>query len=132
MGDMVFYRRYGKTYVRRRAKVNNPDTPAQRERRAAFRNAIKSWQGLGPAAKERWNSLAGARGRTGYNAFISACMARTGSEERTLKPAPVCTKYLIAIRTTSATDCHQDLYTTSNKRPCTGSHWKSKRHGKMK
>ena len=84
MGDMVFYRRYGKTYVRRRALVNNPNTPAQQRARSAFRDAVKAWQGLDQAEQERWRGLGRSKNRTGYNMFISGYMRRNDREAETL------------------------------------------------
>jgi len=74
IGDMVFYRMNGKTFVRRRPVLNNPRTPAQQTCRAVFRDAVMAWRCLDGTEREYWNNRAKSENRTGYNAFISSFM----------------------------------------------------------
>ncbi len=74
MGNLVFVHRRGKQHVRVYAKPTNPDTPAQRERRSAFRDAVRAWQALPDTEKDSWNARARRKNRSGYNLFISRWM----------------------------------------------------------
>ena len=71
VGDAVFYTRYGRQYMRPYVKPSNPDTPAQRARRSAFRHAVCTWQALGEEEKLQWKNIGRKRHLPGYNAFIS-------------------------------------------------------------
>lgn len=71
MGDLVHVRRYGKQHLRIYAKPANPNTPAQRERRSAFRDAVRAWQAMSDAEKDTWNALARRKRCSGYNLFLS-------------------------------------------------------------
>lgn len=75
VGDAVFYTRYGRQYMRPYVKPSNPDTPAQRARRFAFRNAVRAWQALGDEEKLQWKNIGRKRHLPGYNAFISHAMS---------------------------------------------------------
>ena len=74
VGDAVFYTRYGRQYMRPYVKPSNPDTPAQRARRSAFRHAVRAWQALGEEEKLQWKKVGRKRHLSGYNAFISHTM----------------------------------------------------------
>ncbi len=71
MDGLVFVNRLGKQHVRMYTKPSNPNTPAQRERRGTFRDAVHAWQALPDTEKERWKAKAASRKRTGYNLFVS-------------------------------------------------------------
>ncbi len=72
MGDVVFYQRFGRQFMRPYVKPGNPNTPAQRARRGAFREAVKAWQALHEESRKEWSRRARRRGRSGYNVFISS------------------------------------------------------------
>ncbi len=71
VGDVVIIRRWGRHYMRPYVKPANPDTVAQRERRGAFREAVKAWQSLSELQRQEWNRRARKEERSGYNAFLS-------------------------------------------------------------
>lgn len=71
VGDAVFYQRYGKQLMRPYVVPSNPDTPAQRTQRGAFREAVHAWQTLTIEQREEWNGKARRVRRSGYNFFIS-------------------------------------------------------------
>jgi hypothetical protein len=71
-------------------KPSNPDTPAQRARRFAFRNAVRAWQALGEEERLQWKKIGRKRHLSGYNAFISHFIssALNNPRESTLPVAP--------------------------------------------
>ncbi len=71
MGNMVFVYRYGKQYARAYVRPANPDTPAQRERRSAFREAVRAWQALSEGEKGEWRQRARRTRRSGYSTFMA-------------------------------------------------------------
>ncbi len=71
VGDVVIIRRWGRHYMRPYVKPANPNTVAQRERRGAFREAVKAWQSLSELQRQEWNRRARREKRSGYNEFLS-------------------------------------------------------------
>jgi hypothetical protein len=71
LGKIVLYNRNGIQCARSYAVPRNPDTPAQRENRKTFAEAVKLWQGLTPEEKYRYNRNARKLKMSGYNLFIS-------------------------------------------------------------
>jgi len=86
VGDAVFYTRYGRQYMRPYVKPSNPDTPAQRMRRSAFRHAVYTWHALGEEEKRQWKKTGRKRHLSGYNAFISHAMS--GEQNALQESAP--------------------------------------------
>ncbi|MCU0848782.1 MAG: hypothetical protein MUD12_12930 [Spirochaetes bacterium] len=76
IGGLVFYRRHGRTYARRRVVPANPDTEPQRAVRRAFGDAVRSWQTLDDGDREKWRRRAAKLRASGYNLFISLYMGR--------------------------------------------------------
>ncbi len=74
VGDVVIVRRWRKLYMRLYVKPTNPNTAAQRERRGAFREAVKAWQALPDEQRQEWNRSARREQRSCYNAFLSHCL----------------------------------------------------------
>ncbi len=79
VGDVVVIRRWGRHYMRPYVKPANPDSAAQRERRGAFREAVKAWQELPETQRIEWKRRARKEHRSGYNAFLSHRLLRTES-----------------------------------------------------
>ena len=71
IGKIVHYNRNGIQCARSYAVPRNPDTPAQRENRKSFAEAVKLWQALSPEEKYRYNRNARKLRISGYNLFIS-------------------------------------------------------------
>lgn len=71
IGKIVHYNRNGIQCARSYAVPRNPDTPAQRENRKTFAEAVKLWQKLTPDEKYRFNRKAVKKRVSGYNLFIS-------------------------------------------------------------
>ncbi len=78
VGDVVIVRRWKRHYMRPYVKPANPDTAAQRERRGAFREAVKAWQALPDEQRRVWNARARKDQRSGYNAFLSHRLIERG------------------------------------------------------
>lgn len=74
LGNLVFFSRYGKQYVRSYVIPGNPKSISQQRNRSSFANAVKSWQSLAPEEKEEWCSLAQGKGSTGYHYYLSMYM----------------------------------------------------------
>ncbi len=79
VGDAVFYERYGKQLMRPCVVPSNPDTPARRARRGAFREAVHAWQARAIEEGEEWNRAARRSRRSGYNFFISCYLGRAAT-----------------------------------------------------
>ncbi|MGL4368611.1 MAG: hypothetical protein ACRCUT_02915 [Spirochaetota bacterium] len=75
VGSLVFYESYGRQYARVYVVPGNPNTPAQRQGRTRFSEAVKAWQKLPELHKEIWRIKAEPLNRTGYNMFLSAYLA---------------------------------------------------------
>ena len=73
-GDIVFYNRYGRTYIRRYVIPRNPNTLKQRSIRRSFADAVKAWQNVNNTIKDRFNRKADYLNMSGYNLFISEYM----------------------------------------------------------
>jgi hypothetical protein len=71
LDDVVFYRRNGKNFMRKRPKKNNPNTPAQKTVRSAFTVCARIWSSLPLIRKPSWNNFAAGSGMNGFNTFIS-------------------------------------------------------------
>ena len=71
IGDLTFYTRNGKTFIRRKPVPKNPRTEIQQANRNAFGAAVALWRELPAAARESWNNYAKDKKHSGYNAFIS-------------------------------------------------------------
>ena len=55
-GDLTFYHRNGRCYIRRRMKAAYPGTPAQLEHLAIHRRALAAWASLDSNMQKLWNS----------------------------------------------------------------------------
>ncbi|MGL4370177.1 MAG: hypothetical protein ACRCUT_10995 [Spirochaetota bacterium] len=75
VGSLVYYQSYGRQYARAYVVPRNPDTPAQRQGRTRFAEAVDAWQKLPELHKEIWRIKAHPLNRTGYNLFISIYLA---------------------------------------------------------
>lgn len=71
LGKIVLYNRKGVQCARSHVIPRNPDTPAQRQNRKSFADAVKLWQELSPEEKYRYNRTALKKRISGYNLFIS-------------------------------------------------------------
>ncbi|HRZ25726.1 MAG TPA: hypothetical protein P5346_06260 [Spirochaetota bacterium] len=74
VGGIVFYTHNDNTYFRSYVVPRNPDTPAQRSNRGAFRDAMKAWQALSSFDREGFARRARRLGMAGHNLFISRYM----------------------------------------------------------
>ena len=72
VGDLVFFKRNGETFVRRRGEINDPRSEAQLQVRAAFSELVEIWHVLGEPVKACWDIYARDKRCSGYNAFIGA------------------------------------------------------------
>lgn len=72
IGDAVIYSWRGLECMRCHVVPGNPDTPAQRQRRRLFAEAVNAWQSLPPNVRTRWNRLSSGGRTTGFNLFVSA------------------------------------------------------------
>jgi hypothetical protein len=86
MGNVVFYRRQGKDFVRMYVIPGNPDTEAQRTGRRAFADAVKKWQSMTPDERYKYNRNARCLNMSGYNLFLSGFMKERLSAERKTGP----------------------------------------------
>lgn len=76
LGDRVYYTRNGKIRSRRHVIPSNPRTRKQQAGRSRFAGAVRAWRALDEEARADWNRRAKRIRRTGYNLFISECLAR--------------------------------------------------------
>ena len=74
VGNIVFYTRLGRQCIRVHVIPRNPNTPAQRNMRCTFADAVKSWQGLSAEKKYEFSRKARSLSMSGYNLFISEYM----------------------------------------------------------
>jgi hypothetical protein len=79
VGSLVFYMNRGQAYARSYVIPRNPDTPAQRKRRALFADAVRAWQTIPEIQKDLWNLKARRLVMSGYNLFISIFCRADGS-----------------------------------------------------
>lgn len=82
MGDIVMFSRCGRDYARAYVKPANPDTDGQRIVRKTFGDAVRSWQGLSPEDKRKYNKQALRLNKSGYNLYISRYMKENISSHR--------------------------------------------------
>ncbi|MCU0845746.1 MAG: hypothetical protein MUC76_12565 [Spirochaetes bacterium] len=80
MGGIVFYRFYDILCARRYVVPRDPRTDSQRERRAAFGEAVAAWRSLSEGEKEAWRARGRAAHRSGYNAFMAAFLRGDAAE----------------------------------------------------
>jgi hypothetical protein len=71
VGTLVFYMNQGQAYARSYVVPRNPDTSAQRKRRALFADAVRAWQSLPDMQKDLWKHKARRLIMSVYNLFIS-------------------------------------------------------------
>ncbi len=71
MGDLVFYRRYGKIYIKARTIPANPRTEPQVKCRGNFGGGVKAWQVLPEEEKALYRNRAKRKRKSGYNLFMS-------------------------------------------------------------
>jgi len=74
VGNLVFYKRYGRTVMRTWIMPPNPRTVKQQSNRARFAQAMAAWQGLRADDKALYNARAKKLRITGHNLFISRYM----------------------------------------------------------
>jgi len=55
-GEVTFYHRNGRCYIRRRVKATYPGTPAQLEHLAVHRRAMAAWASLDSEMQKLWNA----------------------------------------------------------------------------
>jgi len=82
VGDLVFYKRYGRTVMRAWIMPPNPRTPAQQSNRSRFREAMTSWRALPDYEKDSYNRRARKFSMTGHNLYISRYMKGMIGQER--------------------------------------------------
>ena len=70
VGDLVFFKKFGQTYVRRKGDYKDPQSEVQLQIRAAFSGLVESWRTLGAPLQSCWDEYAKGERYTGYNAFI--------------------------------------------------------------
>jgi hypothetical protein len=90
---IVYYVSYGRRLGRLWVCPRDPKTPAQRERRAAFAGAVAAWRALSEPDKAAWRAHGRRCERSGYNAFLAACLLRdtnapAAATELSRPPAP--------------------------------------------
>ncbi len=68
---LVLYRRYGKTYIKRRTIPANPRTEPQVKCRGNFSGSVKAWQVLPEEEKNMYRLRAKRKKKSGYNLFMS-------------------------------------------------------------
>lgn len=95
-GNYIYYCVKGRQYARAYAKPRNPATGAQQACRTSFAEAVKMWQGLSRAEKEKYNRRSINRPYSGYNLFISMRLKNNIYERPEVK-ASVYVKYMIRI-----------------------------------
>ena len=71
IGNMVFYRRRNREYIRMHVIPRNPDTESQRIVRRTFADAVKSWQAMTKDERYKFNRKARNLCKSGYNVYIS-------------------------------------------------------------
>ena len=83
VGDVTFYHRDGKTFVKDRQRPTFPGTPAQLSQQEVHHRAIMAWQSLSSGVQKQWNAISpavivhrppfdGTTHMSGYNLFVSA------------------------------------------------------------
>ncbi len=81
VGDLVFYTRGRKNFVRKWVKPHDPKTPEQLIRREKFADLVRTWQSLTAEEKKSWKLYPGRKGSP-YNAFMSENLKRTERGEK--------------------------------------------------
>ncbi|HOW82355.1 MAG TPA: hypothetical protein PK573_07340 [Spirochaetota bacterium] len=81
VGNLVLYKRYGRTVMRAWIMPPNPRTPAQQANRSLFRRAMISWRALPDYEKDSYNHKGKKLGMTGHNLFISRYMKKNLKED---------------------------------------------------
>ena len=76
VGELVFFTRQGKTFIRRKVIPANPNTLEQQKSRNAFREVARRWQELSDENKTAWKDLVRGGRYSGYNAFMKANINR--------------------------------------------------------
>ncbi len=71
MDGLVFYRRYGKIYIKARTIPSNPRTEPQVKCRGNFGGGVKAWQVLPEEEKALYRNRAKRKRKSGYNLFMS-------------------------------------------------------------
>ena len=74
IGDLVFMRKNGKTFVRRKGTASTTKTEGQIRTQTVFGNTVKAWNSMEEWTQELWESAAKGRGMTGYNLFMKKCI----------------------------------------------------------
>ncbi len=71
LDGLVFYRRYGKIYIKARTIPANPRTEPQVKCRGNFGGGVKAWQVLPEEEKNIYRARAKRKKKSGYNLFMS-------------------------------------------------------------
>ncbi len=71
LDGLVFYRRYGKIYIKARTIPSNPRTEPQVKCRGNFGGGVKAWQVLPDEEKALYRNRAKRKRKSGYNLFMS-------------------------------------------------------------
>ncbi len=71
LDGLVFYRRYGKIYIKARTIPANPRTEPQVKCRGNFGGGVKAWQVLPEEEKALYRNRAKRKKKSGYNLFMS-------------------------------------------------------------
>ncbi len=71
LDGLVFYRRYGKIYIKARTIPANPRTEPQVKCRGNFGGGVKAWQVLPEEGKALYRNRAKRKRKSGYNLFMS-------------------------------------------------------------
>ncbi len=74
IGDLVFVRQNGRTFVKRLGEWNGEATGAQKLVRDAFARMAGAWKLLSEAARLKWDSAARKGAMSGYNLFMKTNM----------------------------------------------------------
>jgi len=72
VGDLVFFQKNGKTFLKPKGSRRDKNTEAQQEVRNAFSQLVGAWKDLNGIVNQSWLNYAKDKDGTGYNEFIGA------------------------------------------------------------
>ncbi len=81
LGNMVFSKWKGTSYLKTYAKPGDPKSVGQVEVRNAFTRLTKNWKEVNGILHRSWKAYVKGKNMTGYNAFIGANSARQRNGE---------------------------------------------------
>ena len=83
LGNLVFYKRGDKIFVRKWVRPSDPCTDLQIKQRQNFSQLIKIWQNMNPSMKKSWAAHPLRKGSP-YNTFMSENLKRMNSGDYVL------------------------------------------------